>query len=160
MNNRAFCGATYVKNKKLIPKVSLYAYAVAKDKSLLGPYSIYLRVVERSHPKTHEQRVSVWLSNYIRHCILDYDEQIWKAETNPKRSVEFFDELWNVAMEEIVRKYPQTKWAHQQGLKLKKDFKITLDTKRSALFPGVKRGKVFGIATKLNNMSNPENFPY
>ena len=98
--------------------------------------------------------------NYLRHMVIDYDERCFYASIKKDYSLPYFDELYKIALKEIVRCYPKYKYAYEFGLKTKKDWKITQKTKKSILFHGIGTGKIFGIAAKLKTKKDWEKLPY
>lgn len=137
-----------------------HAKNLSTDPIMNGPYALYLRVSLKKYPEDKEDRISRLIVNYLRHMVIDYDERCFYASIKKKYSLPYFDELYKIALKEIVRCYPKYKYAYEFGLKTKKDWEITQKTKKSILFPGIGTGKIFGIATKLKTKKDWEKLPY
>ena len=137
-----------------------HAKNLSTDPIMNGPYALYLRVSLKKYPEAKEDRISRLIVNYLRHMVIDYDERCFYASIKKDYSLPYFDELYKIALEEIIRCYPKYKYAYNFCLETKKDWEITQKTKKSILFPGIKTGKIFGIAATLKTKKDWEKLPY
>ena len=137
-----------------------HAKNLSTDPIMNGPYALYLRVSLKEYPEAKEDRISRLIVNYLRHMVIDYDERCFYASTKKDYSLPYFDELYKIALKEIIRCYPKNKYAYNFCLDTKKDWEITQKTKKSILFPGIKTGKIFGIAATLKTKKDWEKLPY
>ena len=137
-----------------------HAKNLSTDPIMNGPYALYLRVSLKKYPEAKEDRISRLIVNYLRHMVIDYDERCFYASIKKDYSLPYFDELYKIALEEIIRCYPKYKYAYNFCLETKKDWEITQKTKKSILFHGISTGKIFGIAATLKTKKDWEKLPY
>lgn len=137
-----------------------HAKNLSTDPIMNGPYALYLRVSLKKYPEAKEDRISRLIVNYLRHMVIDYDERCFYASIKKDYSLPYFDELYKIALEEIIRCYPKYKYAYNFCLETKKDWKITQKTKKSILFHGISTGKIFGIAATLKTKKDWKKLPY
>lgn len=137
-----------------------HAKNLSTDPIMNGPYALYLRVSLKKYPEAKEDRISRLIVNYLRHMVIDYDERCFYASIKKDYSLPYFDELYKIALEEIIRCYPKYKYAYNFCLETKKDWEITQKTKKSILFHGISTGKIFGIAATLKTKKDWKRLPY
>ncbi len=137
-----------------------HAKNLSTDPIMNGPYALYLRVSLKKYPEAKEDRISRLIVNYLRHMVIDYDERCFYASIKKDYSLPYFDELYKIALEEIIRCYPKYKYAYNFCLETKKDWEITQKTKKSILFHGISTGKIFGIAATLKTKKDWKKLPY
>lgn len=137
-----------------------HAKNLSTDPIMNGPYALYLRVSLKKYPEAKEDRISRLIVNYLRHMVIDYDEKCFYASIKKDYSLPYFDELYKIALEEIIRCYPKYKYAYNFCLETKKDWEITQKTKKSILFHGISTGKIFGIAATLKTKKDWKKLPY
>lgn len=157
---RKILNQNVMKHAKLKDLALRHAKNVSTDPIMNGPYALYLRVSLKEYPEAKEDRISRLIVNYLRHMVIDYDERCFYASIKKNYSLPYFDELYKIALKEIVRCYPKYKYAYDFGLKTKRDWEITQKTKKSILFPGIKTGKIFGIAAALKTKRDYKRLPY
>lgn len=157
---RKLLNQNFMKHTMLKRLALEHAKYISTDPKMNGPYSLYLRVAFKKYPENKENRIARLIVNYLRHMIIDYDERCFYASSNKDYSLPYFDELYKIALKEIIRCYPKYKYAYEFGLKTKKDWEITQKTKKSILFPGISTSKIFGIAAKLKTKKDWEKLPY
>ena len=137
-----------------------HAKNLSTDPIMNGPYALYLRISLKKYPEAKEDRISRLIVNYLRHMVIDYDERCFYASIKKDYSLPCFDELYKIALEEIIRCYPKYKYAYNFCLETKKDWEITQKTKKSILFHGISTGKIFGIAATLKTKKDWKKLPY
>ena len=137
-----------------------HAKNLSTDPIMNGPYALYLRVSLKKYPEAKEDRISRLIVNYLRHMVIDYDERCFYASIKKDYSLPYFDELYKIALEDIIRCYPKYKYAYNFCLETKKDWEITQKTKKSILFHGISTGKIFGIAATLKTKKDWKKLPY
>lgn len=157
---RKLLNQNVMKHTKLKSLALQHAKYISTDPKMNGPYSLYLRVAFKQYPENKEDRIARLIVNYLRHIVIDYDERCFYASSKKDYSLPYFDELYKVALKEIIRCYPKYKYAYKFGLKTKKDWENTQKTKKSILFPGITTGKIFGIAATLKTKKDWKRLPY
>lgn len=157
---RKILNQNVMKHTKLKELALQHAKNLSTDPIMNGPYALYLRVSLKKYPEAKEDRISRLIVNYLRHMVIDYDERCFYASIKKDYSLPYFDELYKIALEEIIRCYPKYKYAYNFCLETKRDWEITQKTKKSILFPGIKTGKIFGIAATLKTKQDYKNLPY
>lgn len=157
---RKILNQNVMKHTKLKELALQHAKNLSTDPIMNGPYALYLRVSLKKYPEAKEDRISRLIVNYLRHMVIDYDERCFYASIKKDYSLPYFDELYKIALEEIIRCYPKYKYAYNFCLETKKDWEIMQKTKKSVLFPGIKTGKIFGIAATLKTKQDYEKLPY
>lgn len=157
---RKILNQNVMKHTKLKELALQHAKNLSTDPIMNGPYALYLRVSLKKYPEAKEDRVSRLIVNYLRHMVIDYDERCFYASIKKDYSLPYFDELYKIALEEIIRCYPKYKYAYNFSLETKRDWKIMQKTKKSILFPGIKTGKIFGIAATLKTKEDYKKLPY
>lgn len=117
---RKILNQNVMKHTKLKELALQHAENLSTDPIMNGPYALYLRVSLKKYPEAKEDRISRLIVNYLRHMVIDYDERCFYASIKKDYSLPYFDELYKIALEEIIRCYPKYKYAYNFVWKRKK----------------------------------------